>query len=1000
MLTLNKGMKRIIRFFVVCLALSVFQTGVVFGADTQKTQSKRGSATTVTTTKTSSRSSGTTKQQNTNVSQDKEADRTNAISRSTKTAVKTRATATTAIKNQVVKQREKSQPAKKVSTVSRAAASAHITGEANKLSKKTTSARTATKKQAVSRATRTQAILNNDKIANIKAKNYTQCKTVFYDCMDEFCANKDTNLRRCSCSSRIHEFDGIKKQLAEAEDKMLDFNQRLLTVSLSKEDAASINKATEGELGFNTKDKTESEKLLQKITDTLNGSSDSKFNNEMSSLSLDLDTDSAWDTVDSTSGIATTSKNGVDLYNAATPVCIEMAKEVCSDSELEIVQGNYKLAIQQDCNTVAKSYAAQYNQAINKINESGALLDMARLNTYQQQNSDDILTCRKKILAQLNDDSVCGKDLYKCLDTTGQYIDPSTGEAFLSENLYNITTLLTTPSGKETWSGMKQNEKFVAFLNSKKVYLETATEQCKTMANVVWKDFLNDALGKIKLAQNAKLEEIRQSCTTLVAECKDNANQNLADFDARALSTFSVIADTTVNALCEDVQTSCSKLMARSGGGDEFWKLGMEEIAQDTTFDKIIETCSTVGKDCIVQQCNGTSGNFALCEKYSDQPRRAILTKQACWNEIKSCVKQAIITDPNRFNLTRPYDTSSYKKYCEEKEGLAPGSDEYAECIKSVSYYKYCEEKEGLTPGSDEYIACGITEYIWGNCEHNEETPLVSFEITEENKGKYENSNMILTPSSGETLLSWLAYNTGTTSSIDSCSAYMCPVGFSFKRNRCVKYFDGDPTTVIGVPEEGIETEDEIVSIVQVTGGLQNYCPGGDDNKDTWGNCCFENGVIRSVTTENNNIVNLCLPSTHQFALYVTTMKCKQTASYYCSTSDLSSKLFCIITDDSSETISQLDVAGDTLYCPGKFMMVTDYGDYYVPLHHLSTSFVTMFFFYATEQACEYRYVPEDSKWKYFKEGTSDQCTRDNIGHYLPSQNSTHLLIKYDLSRI
>ena len=207
--------------------------------------------------------------------------------------------------------------------------------------------------------------------------------------MDEFCANKDTNLRRCSCSSRIHEFDGIKKQLANVEDKMLDFNQRLLTVSLKKEDAAAINKASEGELGFDTKDKSESEKLLSKITDSLNNSSDSKFNNEMSSISLDLDMDSAWDNVDSTSGIATTSKNGVELYNAATPVCIEMAKEVCSEDELNIVQGNYKLAIQQDCNTVSKAYATQYNQAIGKIHESGALLDMARLNTYQQQNSDD-----------------------------------------------------------------------------------------------------------------------------------------------------------------------------------------------------------------------------------------------------------------------------------------------------------------------------------------------------------------------------------------------------------------------------------------------------------------------------------------------------------------------------------------------------------------------------------------------------------------------------------
>ena len=52
---------------------------------------------------------------------------------------------------------------------------------------------------------------------------------------------------------------------------------------------------------------------------------------------------------------------------------------------------------------------------------------------------------RDAMHVQLADESVCGAGLYKCLDTTGQYINPSTGEAFLSANLYELSNLLTVP---------------------------------------------------------------------------------------------------------------------------------------------------------------------------------------------------------------------------------------------------------------------------------------------------------------------------------------------------------------------------------------------------------------------------------------------------------------------------------------------------------------------------------------------------------------------------
>ena len=193
-----------------------------------------------------------------------------------------------------------------------------------------TVARTAatTRLPATNTASRSRAanIARNTTDTNLRdqimSRDFSKCRTVYYDCMDEFCANKDAQLKRCACSVRVNEFDSTKKQLAKVEDKLLEFNQRLLTVNLDKEDAAAINTATEGETAFDTKDQSESKKMLDSIAKKLNTSfSDSNFNQDLSAISLSLNMDAAFDNIDSLAGASTTTKSGTALYSAALPVC-------------------------------------------------------------------------------------------------------------------------------------------------------------------------------------------------------------------------------------------------------------------------------------------------------------------------------------------------------------------------------------------------------------------------------------------------------------------------------------------------------------------------------------------------------------------------------------------------------------------------------------------------------------------------------------------------------
>lgn len=940
-------MKRIILFFAVCLGLSASQTTFADDAELARAASKRTS-TTVSTNQSANR---------TITASTKRADSTQNTSKNARTATKPqqRVVSRTATTQQNIKPRETtnvkiapSTQQKRVSTVSRVASSRNVNSRNIESILKSTvagSARSATSAKNQKRNVRA-AELNSEKITNIKSLNYSKCKTVYYECMDEFCANKDTNLRRCACSSRIHEFDGIKKQLADAEDKMLDFNQRLLTVSMDKEDAAAINVATEGELAFEKKDTSESEKLLQKITKTLNNSGDSKLNNDLSSISLSLDMDTAWDSVDSMGGIATSAKTGLDLYNAAQPICIEMAREVCSDDELGIAQDGYKLTIQQDCNTVAKSYDTLYNNAMEKIHESGALLDMSRLNVYQQRNSDDTLTCKKKILEQLSNTAVCGENLYKCLDTTGQYIDPSNGAAFLSKDLYNLTTLLQEPGADEQWSKIDKNEKFVNFLNSKKEFLEPAIEQCQDISDMVWKDFLDDALAQIKLAQNAKLEEVRRSCTTLVAECKTNALTSLSDFDARALSSFSVVADKTVNEMCSDIQESCISLMNTNTYPND-WADGITGIATNVSYKNIIETCTNVGRDCIVQQCNGTSGNFALCQKATDDNRRAILTRNACWDKVLDCVKKADNLD--NMKITDLYPTST--------------SDGY--WAKENSATDVCEG-----------TACYIAKQIWGNCEYKSD----KYAIANVSGNGIKESNKIDT--SASSLLSWFASNTNTSDNADSCNSNGCEIGFQFdtNTNSCKQLFGGKTTC---------EGEPSVLSdfIMNVTGTFTNYCT--TNTTDSYGNCCVDGH-------KDNGI---CVPDTKYKAIRFQNLTCttntaegKNNNTYLCPKSG-NMILYCITTTTSSP-IDYYQTTAEYSCNNGFWLIVDSDGTYINPDKNHNTK---PHMYYKTaagsNSTCEYSY--EDNAWTW-----AGECTQKTSGEC--SVNSTditsnsELFIKYN----
>lgn len=747
--------------------------------------------------------------------------------------------------------------------------------------------------------TKSRAAATNPTRETIMQRNFSKCKTVFFECMDEFCAQKNAQLKRCACSARANEFNATQKSLDKIQDKLLDFSQHLLKVNMDPADAAVINQASEGEKAYlATKDKTASKKLLDEIAKKLNSDFDSaESGGGVGALSWSLNMDSAFDSVDSFSGISTTAKNGTALRNAALPICREMAAEVCADDDISLVENSYTMAIEQDCNTVKKAYDTQTQAARTKVLESGALLDMTRLNTYQENNADDILTCKSKMLDMLTNTSVCGNNLTKCLDISGRYINPTTGEAFLSPDLIHLSTLIIRPSSTDSWAAVPANSSFITYLNSKKKYLESATKNCQEIADDVWDTFIEDALAKIKLAQEAKLEEVRQSCTTLLSECIANANENLENFDSRAMSTFGVWTDKTANAMCERVKTSCGAIVDNTtidpASGLLTWTDGTTQIAAMETYDRIINTCRQIGRDCIINSCKSITGNFGLCESiHGSVNRHAILARRACWNDVENCVAAASDESIEQIRALLPYNNVPSELY-----GAMYRFDGYAETTpddaNADNVYDVCRETcSGADNQTVECYRCRLTEQIWGNCQF------------EPKNAEY---NPILMPQDPNktTLLSWFAQNTHTENAANSCSISMCPAGtYDYVIGNSVVCLDGDH--VVQCPGN---TYRQCLALIEVSSDINNCCESGVT--DSFGNCCISGtNTVRLHNDTDTYDEPICNPTGSTDMVFLGT---NATTDVFCAGT---------IQENDSTDCSGDVCSNDTIKCVGKYITV------------------------------------------------------------------------------
>ena len=401
---------------------------------------------------------------------------------------------------------------------------------------------------------------------------YAACREAYATCMDQFCANANDTYRRCYCSAKFTEFRDTEAALDEAKTLLMQFeDNNLFAVDKTAEEVNAMYSATVGEAAIK-KDTSGAQSILNEIGDLLSGkkkaSSGQNASTSLGVLSLDLstDVDDIWggggsSIFDTSTGVDLTSLEGQDLFNAANKQCLQLVSDQCdSNAVLNMSTSAYGIMITQDCNAYEKKVNAQREAVKQTVRQAEKYLREARLEEYRSHNSADVNECISKVKAALTTDVACGVNYKRCLDYSGAYINQTTGEAIYSPRLFELENLITLGGAGSEIDLLGQNAKFNQFLDEKRMFAKTALDSCRDISDIVWTEFKRTALIEIAQAQDEKIEEVKTSCVSTMAECYDTQTNALKNFDTTTAQAAGAISAYAAKAMCQDKVTACAAL--------------------------------------------------------------------------------------------------------------------------------------------------------------------------------------------------------------------------------------------------------------------------------------------------------------------------------------------------------------------------------------------------------------------------------------------------------
>lgn len=493
-------------------------------------------------------------------------------------------------------------------------------------------ARSAAKMGGASRARATAVFSDVSKLGD----GYNQCRDAYNTCMDQFCAGANETYRRCYCSNTFRDFRDREDALDAATTLLAQFeNNNLNAVNKTAEEVNAMYSATEGEMAIKN-DTSGAAALLNDIGDLLSGKKKATSvpqNNMMSmnGLSIDFsgDLDDIWGASSSASLFTTESSasdlstmEGAELYNNAHTQCMQLVGSVCDAGAVRnMAKSAYSILITQDCNVYQKKIDAKAEQVKTTVRTAEKYLREARLEEYRAHNSADVNECLDKVEKAMLAPTACDADYVKCLDYSGVYINSTSGEPIYSPRLFKLNELITLDGVSA--DVLIQNPEFNQFLDSKRMYAQTALDSCRGIADTVWLEFKRNALIKISQAQDEKIEEVKMSCVSTMKECYDAQSGALKSFDDTTAQSSGALAARASRDMCSDKVMACAALYGDTDGcvidvktnkvtTKSGKSCGLQSLMNfvDTVDDvRIAEGCATAVQNYLKDLCTPTTGD-------------------------------------------------------------------------------------------------------------------------------------------------------------------------------------------------------------------------------------------------------------------------------------------------------------------------------------------------------------------------------------------------------
>ena len=416
--------------------------------------------------------------------------------------------------------------------------------------------------------------------------------------MDQFCATQDDSYRRCVCSSRLYEIKNKQRALTQSAEQLQDFKDlNIEAIPKTAAEVQAMQTASEGEMVASfIKDKSSSIAQLAGISAVLSNAK-SKSLSTAGKLDIAGDINAIWATTDLTSGLNISNLNGETLYSAVHSQCVNLVADHCSSkSLLNMVVSAYNMYIENDCSLLSTALDKQRVTASASIRETEREMNVARLENYDAHNSSSINECISMVRQDVTSDAACGDGYIHCLDTTGLYLNKSTGEPIYSSNFYQLGSTLSLSGDVLT---NQTNRTLVSELNRKRIFAEHSLDTCRDLADEVWDEFMRQAITEIYQGQQTRIRNVKNECLEVVDKCYDSQNNSLKDFsnvkDQLLLGARLELSE----ELCREKLAACSNLY---GGGPDGMQELLATIANITT-QKIAQNCLATLQEYAQQLC-------------------------------------------------------------------------------------------------------------------------------------------------------------------------------------------------------------------------------------------------------------------------------------------------------------------------------------------------------------------------------------------------------------